>query len=194
MEKGTGEKERLRKAEEERIRKEEEEEKRWRKEEEEKRLRKEEEEKRLRKEEEEEKRWRKEEEEKRRRKEQESQASSQHQTHEGGSSGLCISLHNELRARHGKPALIYDVNLARMAAVTASTPYLKHDYTGQNLYTGTDPSCHGAVMAWYDEIRTLSNTRSAKISSVLAHAGHFTQLISEKSIRIGLRHWKKDSL
>ncbi|KAH6559718.1 hypothetical protein BASA60_000514 [Batrachochytrium salamandrivorans] len=78
-----------------------------------------------------------------------------------------------------------------MAAVTASTPYLKHDYTGQNLYTGTDPSCHGAVMAWYDEIRTLPNTRSAKISSVFAHAGHFTQLISEKSIRIGCAIGKK---
>ncbi|KAH9249608.1 hypothetical protein BASA81_012682 [Batrachochytrium salamandrivorans] len=158
------EKERLRKAEEERIRKEEEEEKRWRR-----KRRKNVFERKggktFRKEEEEEKRWRKEEEEKRRRKEQESQASSQHQTHEGGSSGLCISsTMNFVLDMASQHSFMMSILQEWQRSCFHSIPQTR--LHGAKPVYGYRPSCHGAVMAWYDEIRTLSNTRSAKISSV----------------------------
>ncbi|KAL5036310.1 hypothetical protein BDV3_005012 [Batrachochytrium dendrobatidis] len=96
----------------------------------------------------------------------------------------CLDRMNYYRRLHKRPDLIMTDTLIASAQDWASNCEWRHNFGGQNLYSGKDPSCIGAVDMWYDEIKLL-RTNPVYVSSVFTFAGHFTQIVSPNSIYAG---------
>lgn len=93
-----------------------------------------------------------------------------------------LALHNQLRSKHGAPAMQWDDKLASFAAKHAARCQFKHSSGsyGENIAAGF-PTSRAAIQAWYDEVTDYSFTSPGYSSST----GHFTQLVWKSSTRLG---------
>lgn len=93
-----------------------------------------------------------------------------------------LAAHNEKRARHGAPPLVWDNAMADFAKSVSSTCVFKHSGGpyGENLAAGYS-SVAAAIEAWYDE-ESLYNYSAGQFSSA---TGHFTQMVWKGATKIG---------
>lgn len=92
-----------------------------------------------------------------------------------------LTSHNQFRARHHAPKLIWDETLARYAENYASKCHFRHSYGeyGENIAEGY--STVNAVAAWYNENRYYSYKNPG-----FSHTtGHFTQVVWKSSEKLG---------
>lgn len=103
-----------------------------------------------------------------------------------------FNLHNQYRARHRAPALVWNDNVAAGAAQWASnlagSCNLVHGSSGENLaWTSVNGDFAGALRTainmWYNEVSkyTYSNSDPANFAEV----GHFTQVVWRSSTALG---------
>jgi len=93
-----------------------------------------------------------------------------------------LSLHNQVRALHHAPLLVWDQQLAQYAQAHARHCVFKHSALpyGENLAAGF-PSLTAAIQFWYSEHKHYSYQKS-----VYQHeAGHFTQLVWVSTKKLG---------
>ena len=107
-----------------------------------------------------------------------------------------INAHNDLRARHGSPALIRDKQLEKWAQETADESmtaetlksgetYKEGKYVGINLYLGGGYSRTGKYVTeyWYSENRNYDySTGNSKNGSPVSH---FTQIVWKHTKKVG---------
>src|SRR5688572_6832294 len=93
-----------------------------------------------------------------------------------------LAAHNQYRAYHQAPALIWDQKLVSYAARYASHCRFQHSHGpyGENLAAGTLP-LSAAVQYWYDELAHYSYARPGFSKTT----GHFTQLVWRSTTRLG---------
>ncbi len=101
-------------------------------------------------------------------------------------SGL-LAKHNELRARHGVPALIWSQTLQAEAQAWADRCTFEHSTTenGENLawWWGARYTQLGQVQSWYDEIKDYDFAKGAARNAQVT--GHFTQIIWRGTTAVG---------
>ncbi len=93
-----------------------------------------------------------------------------------------LSIHNQYRAMHHAPNLVWDSKLAAYAENYARKCRFQHSHShyGENLAAGY-ASISAAVSAWYVEKNAYSYWRPGFSS----RTGHFTQLVWRSSKRLG---------
>ncbi|RWS12192.1 hypothetical protein B4U79_14523 [Dinothrombium tinctorium] len=108
----------------------------------------------------------------------------------------CLSIHNELRAKHGSPPLILDDKITEFARNRA-IDMAKKDYAnfghnpkspfGENLHWGkrkTGPAikCEEPVLLWYREKRNYDWEQRMNHRGTY---GHFTQIVWKNTMKLG---------
>jgi uncharacterized protein YkwD len=93
-----------------------------------------------------------------------------------------LAVHNNYRALHHAPALVWDEKLANYAENYARHCEFKHSSSpyGENLATGY-PTASAAVKIWYDESARYSYAHPGYSSST----GHFTQVVWKNTKKLG---------
>lgn len=93
-----------------------------------------------------------------------------------------LAAHNQYRAYHHAPNLIWDEKLASYAAHYASRCRFEHSSSpyGENLAAGTLPIFEG-VKAWYAESAQYSYAHPGFSKAT----GHFTQMVWKSTKRLG---------
>ena len=93
-----------------------------------------------------------------------------------------LTLHNQLRAKHHAPALVWDNQLAKYAENHALTCRFRHSHSpyGENLAAG-QKNISEAIYAWYDENKLYSYAQPGFAKST----GHFTQMVWIASRKLG---------
>ncbi len=93
-----------------------------------------------------------------------------------------LTLHNQLRAHHQAPPLVWDDKLAQYAENYASKCRFQHSHSGygENIAAGY-PSISAAIHAWYGE----HNEYSYSSPGFSYHTGHFTQLVWRSTRKLG---------
>ena len=98
-----------------------------------------------------------------------------------------LAAHNQLRARHCVPPMVWDAELAAQAKAWANRCMFEHDPSagsvGENLYYESPRlrDVKAGVDDWYSEIAEYNFATTRYISA----AGHFTQVIWKSSTRLG---------
>lgn len=110
-----------------------------------------------------------------------------------------LAKHNQLRAKHGVPALIFDDYLQNRAqewadrmADSGRISTRRESQYGENLYVswsnnGAHPNADTLVQSWYDDIDNYATYFGAEpdMDSISLY-GYFTQLIWRDSRRVGV--------
>ncbi|KAI7858521.1 CAP domain-containing protein [Circinella umbellata] len=99
-----------------------------------------------------------------------------------GTSSEVLDLHNQFRAKHSAPPLVWDATLAAYAQKWSDRCVFEHSSGsyGENLAQGF-PDWEGVVTAWYDE-----NTEYDYSKPGFTHGiGHFTQLVWVGTTKLG---------
>lgn len=93
-----------------------------------------------------------------------------------------LVLHNELRANHHAPPLVWDDQLAHYAQRYANQCRFQHSHGsfGENIAAGY-PSVSAAIRAWYGEHKEYSYRHPG----FSYQTGHFTQLVWKSSRKLG---------
>ncbi|SOV06641.1 related to PRY1 - strong similarity to the plant PR-1 class of pathogen related proteins [Ustilago sp. UG-2017a] len=103
-----------------------------------------------------------------------------------GFASTILKLHNDYRARHSAPALVWDSTVASASASWAAGCKWAHTPNnpyGQNIAAGTAPQFGATDSAtmWYDEIKLYSFVSGAYSDAT----GHFTQMVWKSSTKLG---------
>ncbi len=93
-----------------------------------------------------------------------------------------LLLHNQLRAQHQAPPLIWDNQLANFAENYAQKCEFQHSHSsyGENLAAGY-PTVSEAIHAWYAEHKSYSYAWPG----FSMRTGHFTQLVWKSTDKLG---------
>lgn len=93
-----------------------------------------------------------------------------------------LALHNQMRAAHQAPPLVWNNTLANYAAQYASQCRFKHSHGpyGENLATGYR-NVHNAVVAWYNEKQHYHHDNPGFSLAT----GHYTQMVWRSTTEIG---------
>jgi hypothetical protein len=94
-----------------------------------------------------------------------------------------LARHNERRAKHGAPPMVWDADLDSQAQAYAATCPSGHSHAagqGENLAWG-HASLVAAADAWYDEVASYDYGNPTFSGST----GHFTQMVWKASTRLG---------
>lgn len=101
-----------------------------------------------------------------------------------------LKRHNELRAKHGAPALVWNAAVEKVAQDWANTiaraDNMRHrqpNKYGENIFwmSGAEPSGAMVSDSWYDEIKDYHFDRPG----FTMDTGHFTQVVWKDSKEIG---------
>lgn len=108
----------------------------------------------------------------------------------------CLDAHNEVRRKHGSPALFLDrklCNVAQNVACAMINTDIKEDGAshgyGENVYmcNGFFPNAKQVVQTWYSEIKDYK----FGFTNYSMKTCHVTQLLWKKSLKLGVGFSKK---
>lgn len=95
-----------------------------------------------------------------------------------------VDYHNQVRAEHGAPAMVWNSTIAQFASdyLSSDNCVFKHSGGpyGENIAMGY-PDVHGAMEAWYDEYSDYDYS-AGQFSSA---TGHFTQMVWVDTTSVG---------